>query len=59
MKKNSAPCSLIYEEAHSLVPEWNSIANSGDDKAANGTAKVILEGRKHGLGCIQINEPQM
>jgi len=51
-----ARCSLIYEEAHSLVPERNSIANSGDDRAANGTAKVILQGRKYGLGCIIVTQ---
>lgn len=51
-----ARCCLVYEEAHSLVPEWNSVANSGDDRAANGTAKVILQGRKYGLGCIVITQ---
>lgn len=51
-----ARCCLVYEEAHSLVPEWNSVANSGDDRAANGTAKVILQGRKYGLGCIIITQ---
>ena len=40
---------LVFEEAHSLIPEWNSTANPGDQSASNGTAKVILQGRKYGL----------
>ncbi len=47
---------LVYEEAHSLVPEWNSVANEGDKTATNGTSKVILQGRKYGLGCLLITQ---
>lgn len=47
---------LVLEEAHSLVPEWNSIANEGDKSATNGTAKVILQGRKYGLGSLTITQ---
>jgi hypothetical protein len=47
---------IIFEEAHSLVPEWNSTANEGDKTAVNGTAKVILQGRKYGLGSIVITQ---
>jgi Predicted ATPase len=47
---------LVFEEAHSLVPEWNSIANEGDKTATNGTAKVILQGRKYGLGSLIITQ---
>lgn len=47
---------IVYEEAHSLVPEWNSVANDGDKNATNGTAKVILQGRKFGLGCFIITQ---
>lgn len=47
-------CLLVYEEAHSLVPEWSSASNEGEEKATNGTAKVILQGRKYGLGCFLI-----
>lgn len=47
---------LVFEEAHSLVPEWNSIANEGDKTAVNGTAKVILQGRKYGLGSLVITQ---
>ena len=47
---------LVFEEAHSLVPEWNSISNEGDKSATNGTAKVILQGRKYGLGSFVITQ---
>lgn len=47
---------IVFEEAHSLVPEWNSVANSGDANATNGTAKVILQGRKYGLGSFVITQ---
>jgi uncharacterized protein len=47
---------LVFEEAHSLVPEWNSVANEGDKTATNGTAKVILQGRKYGLGSLTITQ---
>lgn len=47
---------LVYEEAHSLIPEWNSVANDGDKYATNGTSKVILQGRKYGLGCFVITQ---
>lgn len=47
---------IVFEEAHSLVPEWNSVSNDGDKNATNGTAKVILQGRKYGLGSMVITQ---
>jgi len=47
---------LVYEEAHSLVPEWNSVAAEGDKTATSGTARAILQGRKYGLGCLLITQ---
>jgi len=47
---------LVYEEAHSLVPEWNAAVAEGDRAAANGTARAILQGRKYGLGCLLITQ---
>jgi DNA helicase HerA-like ATPase len=47
---------LVYEEAHSLVPEWNSTASEGDKTATNGTARAILQGRKYGMGCLLITQ---
>lgn len=47
---------LVFEEAHSLIPEFNAIANDGDKTATNGTAKVILQGRKYGLGSLVVTQ---
>lgn len=54
--KNKARYLIVFEEAHSLVPEWNSASNAGDQSASNGTAKVILQGRKYGLGSFVITQ---
>lgn len=54
--KGTARVCLVYEEAHSLVPEWNTIVNEGDRTAVNGTARAILQGRKFGLGCLLITQ---
>lgn len=51
-----ARCCLVYEEAHSLVPEWSSVASEGDKSATNGTARAILQGRKYGLGCLLVTQ---
>ncbi|HEX6752550.1 MAG TPA: DUF87 domain-containing protein [Solirubrobacterales bacterium] len=47
---------LILDEAHSLVPEWNSTVNEGEKSAVNGTARAILQGRKYGFGCFLITQ---
>lgn len=47
---------LVYEEAHSLVPEWNSVASDGDKNATAASARAILQGRKYGLGCLLITQ---
>ncbi len=54
--KKVAKVLLVFEEAHSLIPEWNSVASEGDKSATNGTAKVILQGRKYGLGSLVITQ---
>jgi hypothetical protein len=53
---DTARCCVVFEEAHSLVPEWNSVAAEGDRTACNGTSKAILQGRKFGLGCIAVTQ---
>jgi hypothetical protein len=53
---DTAKACLVYEEAHSLVPEWNSVVNEGDKNATSGTARAILQGRKYGLGCLLITQ---
>lgn len=55
-KTNKANLLLVFEEAHSLIPEFGSIANKGDENASNGTARVILQGRKYGLGSFVITQ---
>ena len=55
MRDNAKVC-LVYEEAHSLVPEWNSVTQEGDKESTNGTARAILQGRKYGLGCLLITQ---
>lgn len=47
---------MVYEEAHSLVPEWNATVYEGDRAASTGTARAILQGRKYGLGCLLITQ---
>lgn len=47
---------IVFEEAHSLVPEWNSVSSDGDKNATNGIAKLILQGRKYGLGSMVITQ---
>lgn len=47
---------LVYEEAHSLVPEWNSVAQESDRTATASSARAILQGRKYGLGCLLITQ---
>lgn len=55
MSKKARVC-LVYEEAHSLIPEWNSVATEGDKAATNATSRAILQGRKFGLGCLLITQ---
>lgn len=59
MERGMSDCAkylIVYEEAHSLIPEWNSASNTSDQIASNGTAKVIMQGRKYGLGCLAITQ---
>ncbi|QYK50637.1 MAG: DUF87 domain-containing protein [Anaerolineales bacterium] len=53
---DTARCCIVFEEAHSLIPEWNSAVEPNDSKAANGIAKAILQGRKYGLGCFVVTQ---
>jgi uncharacterized protein len=47
---------LVLEEAHSLIPEWNSTVNESERSAVNGTARALLQGRKYGLGCLVVTQ---
>lgn len=55
MTDNARAC-LVYEEAHSLVPEWNAVVAEGDKSATSRSARAILQGRKYGLGCLLITQ---
>jgi hypothetical protein len=54
--KDYAGICLVFEEAHSIVPEWNSVASDGDKAATAATARAILQGRKYGLGCLLVTQ---
>lgn len=47
---------LVLEEAHSLVPEWNSAADKPEQHATNGTVRAVLQGRKFGFGCLLLTQ---
>ena len=53
---DNAKCMIVYEEAHSLIPESNAVSDNGDRTNVNATAKVILQGRKYGLGCLVVTQ---
>ncbi|BDG59505.1 ATPase [Caldinitratiruptor microaerophilus] len=52
----SARLCIVLEEAHSLVPEFNSAASKQDQEAAVGTARVVMQGRKYGLGFLVVTQ---
>lgn len=47
---------IVIEEAHSLIPEWNQVAQESDKHQVNRSARVILQGRKFGLGSLLISQ---
>lgn len=55
MSERARVC-LVYEEAHSLVPEFSAVASPSDREACNATARAILQGRKFGLGCLLVTQ---
>jgi len=55
MRDNAKVC-LVFEEAHSLVPEFNNLTVDSDKHAVAGTARAILQGRKYGMGCLLISQ---
>lgn len=54
--RTDARVCLVLEEAHSLVPEWNSVIIEGEKGATMRTARAILQGRKYGLGCLLVTQ---
>jgi hypothetical protein len=47
---------VVLEEAHSLIPEWNQVAIQSDVQMVNKTARIILQGRKYGMGSLIITQ---
>lgn len=55
MTKTARYC-IIFEEAHSLIPELISGVSTEDKSAVVSTSSAILQGRKFGLGCIVVTQ---
>src|SRR5579872_172679 len=55
-KEGASRICLVLEEAHSLIPEWNSTVNDAERQAVNGTARSVLQGRKYGFGCLLVTQ---
>lgn len=47
---------IVLEEAHSLIPEWNQVAQQTDTQQVNRTSRVVLQGRKFGMGTLLITQ---
>ena len=47
---------IVFEEAHSLIPEWNQVVIEADKPHVNTTARTILQGRKYGMGSLIITQ---
>jgi uncharacterized protein len=55
-KNVSAQLCVVFEEAHSLLPEWNQVADRDDTSHVNRAARAILQGRKFGMGALVISQ---
>lgn len=55
-KNEPARLCIILEEAHSLIPEWQQVADKNDTGFVNSTSRFILQGRKYGMGCVVITQ---
>jgi len=47
---------VVLEEAHSLIPEWNQVAQQADIQHVNRAARSMLQGRKFGVGTLIITQ---
>jgi hypothetical protein len=55
-KNEKAKLCIVFEEAHSIIPEWNQVADRHDSDFVNTTARIILQGRKFGMGSMIITQ---
>ncbi|MDT8900763.1 ATP-binding protein [Anaeroselena agilis] len=47
---------VVIEEAHSLIPEWNSTVNPTDRDLVNQISKYVMQGRKYGCGVVVVTQ---
>jgi hypothetical protein len=47
---------LVCEEAHALIPEWNSNPEKALQDTVSKTAQIVLQARKYGLGFLIITQ---
>jgi hypothetical protein len=52
----AAKACVVFEEAHSLIPEWNTVSIPGDKDEVNKISQSILQGRKYGVGALVITQ---
>ena len=46
---------LVLEEAHTIIPEWNSMGvNESNKMLVNAVGQIALQGRKYGIGLVII-----
>lgn len=59
-KENKTKLTIVLEEAHTLIPEWNSIGGMGDTKVSqaivNKIGQISLQGRKYNVGLVVISQ---
>ncbi len=53
---NSKKISVVLEEAHTVVPEWNFAGTSDktSQSLVNNIGQIVLQGRKYGIGFLVI-----
>lgn len=47
---------VFMEEAHSAIPEWNSIVEKADQEKVNKISKLVMQGRKLGVGVVVVTQ---
>lgn len=50
------PRTLLIEEAHAFLPEWNFNANRNESEWVSQSCRFILQARKFGLGFVMVSQ---
>jgi hypothetical protein len=50
------PRSILIEEAHSFLPEWNFVVARGESDIVAETCRMILQARKYGLNFVLVSQ---